>query len=121
MTTENKQGEVIQRQYKRVSEVLRHPDFHEDAIRVKLEAVEGKQVILWDAQFRDWSSEYGNEGFYLLYASYEAAPGDYFTFIAGKKALMDKVRKLIAKRAFPVVAEFRQIISKDFQPYWDMQ
>jgi len=123
MTTEQKQteGGTQQRQYKRVSEVLKSQDFHLNARKVTVEDVEGKQLILWDAQIRDWTGEYGESQFVLFYASSVELPDDHFTFLAGGKAVVDKSRKLLQKRSFPVEAEFRSIVSESGRLYLDMQ
>ena len=121
MTTENKQTVSQVKTFKRVSDVLRQPEFHTDARKVELKDIEGKSLILYDVTIRNWSGEDGEKPMCIIYASSEELPDDTFTFLASGKVLVDKFRQLQSKRAFPVLAEIQTVISKDGQPYWDMQ
>lgn len=74
----------------------------------------GAPLIIWDATVRDWSGEYGETKYCLLKVSIldKEKWQDCFLLRLGGIAIVDQIRKAIARKKLPAARGMRILISE---------
>jgi len=85
-------------------------DFHPELLKVKFQELLGQQFLIKQVRIiDDWDGQFGASSFALILI--EFPDGSLKTSIAGGKAVMRQVRKLVQKKMLPVKVVLNQITS----------
>lgn len=93
--------------------------FHDELDKVEIEALIGMEFIMKQVTWQPWEGE-GNNGFYLVWC--RDRDGKEFTTKMGGKALINRIRAFIAKRAIPIRVKLTvKESSQGFGNYYDFE
>lgn len=85
-------------------------DFHPELLKVKFQELLGQQFLLKQVRIiDDWDGQFGASSFALILI--EFPDGSLKTSIAGGKAVMRQVRKLVQGKLLPVRVTLNQVTS----------
>lgn len=102
---------------RRIADVLpeKKIEFHTDLPRMELSDVADEELVILDAIVIDnFHSQYGTQDFTLIHAK---SGETEFTTICSGAVVVEKIRELLKKRAFPVLAT---IGKPEGKRYWDL-
>lgn len=85
--------------------------FHTELDKVEFKTIVDGTFRLDDARIMDgFRTEYGEKDACLM--KFTQANGDSFTTISSSGAVVDKIRKVLLKRALPVMVTIRKAVSE---------